>query len=167
MSLHEIERVQAAEVDAGERFRDVPEPRVAACADHSPFPTDELREFVEAGRAWVFEADSDLVGFVLAEEVDGCGHIEELAVTREYGGRGIGTALIDAVAQWAADAGLAALTLTTFRDVPWNRPFYEKRGFRVLGDDGVTDGLRAKVVDEGQYGLPAELRVVMRRDLAV
>jgi len=162
----DLERVQEVEVDAGERFRDSPEPAIAACADHPPFPSDELRAFAEAGRAWVFEADGAVVGFVLVEHVDGCGHIEEVAVARSHGGRGIATALIDAVAQWAIAEGLAALTLTTFRDVAWNRPFYERRGFRVLGDDEITDGLRAKVADEEGYGLPAELRVVMRRDLS-
>ncbi|MBV8690451.1 MAG: GNAT family N-acetyltransferase, partial [Actinobacteria bacterium] len=103
-------------------------------------------------------------GFVLAEEVDGCGHIEELAVSSAHGGRGLGTALIDAVVQWAATNGMPALTLTTFIDVPWNRPFYERRGFRVLADDEITAGLRAKVLEEEGYGLPAEIRVVMRRD---
>lgn len=167
LALDDVERVQQVEVDAGERFRDSPEPRVAACADHPPFPSDELCAFAAAGRGLVFEADGVVVGFVLAEEVDGCGHVEEVAVARSHGGRGIGTALIEAVAHWATGAGLPALTLTTFRDVAWNRPFYERRGFRVLGDDEITDGLRAKVVEEERYGLPAELRVVMRRDLAV
>jgi GNAT superfamily N-acetyltransferase len=163
MGVDDVARVQEVEVDAGERFREVPEPRVAACADHPPFPSDELRAFADEGRAWVVEAGGTIVGFVLAEEVDGWGHIEELAVVRSHGGRGIGTALIDAVAQWAIAEGLAALTLTTFRDVPWNRPFYERRGFRVLNHDEITDGLRAKVLEEAQYGLPPELRVVMRR----
>ena len=165
MGPDDIERVQAVEVDAGARFREVPEPRIAACADHPPFPSDELRAFAEAGRAWVFEVDGVVVGFVLAEEVDGCGHIEELAVARSHGGRGIATALIDGVAQWTIAQGLAALTLTTFRDVAWNRPLYERRGFRVLADDEVTEGLRTKVAEEEDYGLPPELRVVMRRDL--
>lgn len=165
MGPDDIERVQAVEVDAGARFRDVPEPRIAACADHPPFPSDELRAFAEAGRAWVFEMDGVVVGFVLAEEVDGCGHIEEVAVASAHQRRGIATTLMDAVARWAAAGGMPALTLTTFRDVAWNRPFYERRGFRVLNDDEVSAGLRAKVVEEEGYGLPAELRVVMRREL--
>lgn len=164
--VDDIERVQEVEVDAGVRFRSVDEPRIAACADHPPFPADELREFAIDGRAWVAVEDGDIVGFVLAEEVDGCGHIEELAVASSCGGRGIGTALIDAVGAWASAAGMPALTLTTFRDVAWNAPFYERRRFRVVRDGELTAGLRAKVVEEEGYGLPVELRVVMRRDLA-
>ncbi|MBV9936759.1 MAG: GNAT family N-acetyltransferase, partial [Actinobacteria bacterium] len=115
MHLDEVERVQQVEVDAGRRFRDDPDPRVAACADHPPFPADELRTFVEDGYAWVAEVRGAVEGFVLAEEVDGCGHIEELAVSSAHGGRGLGTALIDAVLQWATTNEMPALTLTTFR----------------------------------------------------
>ena len=166
MRPDDVERAQLVGIDAGERFRALPDPRVAASADHPPWPADELRVFAEANRAWVVAApDDDVVGYVLAEVVDGCGHIEELAVARSHGSQGLGSALIDAVDQWARRSSLPALTLTTFRDVAWNRPFYERRGFRVLRDDEVTDGLRAKVAEEEGYGLPPDLRVVMRRDL--
>ena len=36
--------------------------------------------------------------------------------------------------RWARDTGLAAVTLTTFRDVPWNAPFYRRAGFTVVDD---------------------------------
>jgi GNAT superfamily N-acetyltransferase len=165
MSPDEVELVQQVEIDAGERFRTDPDPRVAACADHPPFPAEDLRSFAQAGRAWVATDDGRVIGFVLAEVVDGCGHIEELAVARSHGGRGVGSTLIDVVERWATGQGLTALTLTTFRDVAWNRPFYERRRFRVLADDDLTDGLRSKVAEEEQLGLPCEIRVVMRRDV--
>ncbi len=165
MTRDDIERVQVVEVDAGERFRGEPEARVAACADHPPFPADELLAFADAGRAWVATEDGIVVGFVLAEILDGCAHIEEVAVDRAHGDRGYATVLIDAVGRWASERNLAALTLTTFADVPWNRPFYERRGFQVLADDELSDGLRHKVMEEEHLGLPAELRVVMRRSL--
>jgi hypothetical protein len=38
--------------------------------------------------------------------------------------------------EWAAThasaTGVQALTLTTFRDVDWNAPYYSRCGFRVL-----------------------------------
>jgi GNAT superfamily N-acetyltransferase len=166
MRPDDVARVQLVGIDAGERFRALPDPRIAACADHPPWPADELRAFADAGRAWVAEPDV-VAGYVLAEVVDGCGHIEELAVARSHARQGLASALIDAVDAWARRHGLAALTLTTFRDVAWNRPLYERRGFRVLDDDDITDGLRAKVVEEEGFGLPSELRVVMRRDITV
>src|SRR5262249_34656732 len=66
--------------------------------------------------------------------------------------------------KWASDAALTALTLTTFRDVPWNAPWYEARGFRVLDDDELTPGLRQRRAAEDALGLEAALRVVMRRE---
>ena len=35
------------------------------------------------------------------------------------------------------EAGYPRITLSTFRDVPWNRPFYERRGFRVVDPGGL------------------------------
>ena len=40
--------------------------------------------------------------------------------------------LVLQVCDWAAGNGYASVTLTTFRDVPWNMPFYERLGFRVI-----------------------------------
>jgi hypothetical protein len=57
------------------------------------------------------------------------------------------------------------VTLTTFRDVPWNRPWYERLGFRVLGEDELGPELRARRDEEEHLGLPAALRVCMRRDV--
>ena len=44
-------------------------------------------------------------------------------------GKGAGTALIQAAAGDARARGLPAVTLTTFRDLSWNAPFYTGRGF--------------------------------------
>ena len=38
---------------------------------------------------------------------------------------------------------MPAVTLTTFRDVPWNAPYYERLGFRTLAADEITPGLAA------------------------
>jgi phosphinothricin acetyltransferase len=167
MTLADVAAVRAVGVDAGERFRAVPDRRIAACADHDPWPADDLATFVDDERAWVaIDGSGAVVGFLLAEELDGCAHVEEVAVGRDHGGRGHATALLDHVATWAAEHHLAAITLTTFRDVPWNAPFYERRGYRVVPTTEWTPALRAKVDHEdADLGLPAQLRVVMRRDL--
>ena len=61
----------------------------------------------------------------------------------------------------AERAGLRGVTLTTFRDVPWNAPFYRRLGFEVLDPEDLTPGLAAAFADEARRGLPVELRVVM------
>jgi hypothetical protein len=47
--------------------------------------------------------------------------------------------------------------------VPWNRPLYKHLGFRVLGDEELSLGLRALRDDESAHGLDPELRVCMRK----
>jgi ribosomal protein S18 acetylase RimI-like enzyme len=88
-----------------------------------------------------------------------------VSVRPQAQGRGLATALLEAAADWAGERGMAAMTLTTFRDVAWNRPFYERRGFRVLGDDELSDALVARRAAEAAVGLDPAIRVVMRRDL--
>ena len=84
-------------------------------------------------RAWVAcGEDGRPVGFALVDLVDGCAHVEQLSVRPSQQRRGHGRALLDAVAAWARSLNLPALTLSTFREVPWNAPAYERLGFRPL-----------------------------------
>lgn len=57
------------------------------------------------------------------------------------------------------------MTLSTFRDVPWNAPFYSKNGFRALSPSEWTPTMRAIREKEAQHGLRVEARVFMRREL--
>jgi GNAT superfamily N-acetyltransferase len=129
-----------------------------------------LRSFAEcqdAGLLWIAADGGDApVGFACVEIVGGQPHLDELDVHPDHGRRGIGAALVRSVIEWARAQGYAAVTLTTFRDVPWNLPFYARLGFRVLADAELTPELRAIVDGETRRGLPPELRAVMRRDLA-
>ncbi len=57
-------------------------------------------------------------------------HLEQLSVRLpEHGRRGVGTALVHAACEEARWAGHDSLTLCTYRDVPWNGPFYRRLGF--------------------------------------
>jgi hypothetical protein len=64
---------------------------------------------------------------------------------------------------WAKASGLSALTLTTFKDISWNRPLYEHLGFAVLAPDELTPGLAAIREAEAKRGLEPVTRVCMRR----
>jgi GNAT superfamily N-acetyltransferase len=128
---------------------------------------DELAHAHAAGLLWVARApNGEPIGFALCELVDAAVHLEEIDVDPAHGRRGIGRALLDAVVDWAERAGRPAVTLTTFRDVPWNAPFYERSGFRVLAAGELGQGLAALVREEAARGLDPSERVVMRRDLA-
>jgi GNAT superfamily N-acetyltransferase len=93
----------------------------------------------------------------------GVAHLEEIDVHPEHGRRGLGTRLVIAICAWALTAGYRSLTLSTFRDVPWNMPFYAQLGFEVVPHDDLSPALRAVVRDETRRGLDPTRRVVMRR----
>jgi hypothetical protein len=64
--------------------------------------------------------------------------------------------------QTAPNAVRAIVLLTTFRDVPWNAPYYQRLGFHILRDEELGPGLRSIRAHETQLGLPPESRVCMR-----
>ncbi|HJQ01421.1 MAG TPA: GNAT family N-acetyltransferase [Jatrophihabitans sp.] len=102
------------------------------------------------------------VGYARLEFVDGRAHLEGLSVRPSSMRRGIGTALVQAVCDWAKAAGHSELTLCTFADVPWNGPFYAKLGFIELVE--LSPGLRALRAAEDRLGLDAiGRRVVLIR----
>lgn len=76
------------------------------------------------------------VAFIAVEQVGGDAHIWQLSVHPDLGRQGIGAALVEAAVAWAAANGFEALTLTTFRDVAWNAPFYSSFGFEPIDDLG-------------------------------
>ena len=104
------------------------------------------------------------VGYLLIEAVDDGAHVEQLSVDPARGRSGIGTALLNVAARWAAANGRSSLTLTTFRDVPWNAGFYARRGFRILAPDECGPELRARMRLEAHHGLDRWPRVAMRRE---
>jgi 4-diphosphocytidyl-2-C-methyl-D-erythritol kinase len=85
------------------------------------------------GQVWVAcPEDGVPVGMVIASLREGAVYIEELDVLPEHGRRGLGARPLGRVCAWARAQGHPAVTLSTFRDVPWNGPFYRRHGFRDL-----------------------------------
>ena len=125
---------------------------------------DVLQAAQRSGRLWVALADDEAVGFAHVEvnERDAA-HLEEIDVVPGHGRRGLGTRLVMQVCEWAARNGYASVTLTTFRDVPWNMPFYSRLGFEIVPRAQLSPALRAVVEDETRRGLNPARRVVMRR----
>ena len=92
-------------------------------------------------------------------------HIWEISVHASAQGRGIGRRLIEAAVTHAREVGLEAVTLTTFRDVGWNAPYYARLGFETQSDDALSPRLRAVLDAEIANGLPGERRCAMRLSL--
>ena len=125
----------------------------------------ELNEARERGHLWVATCDGEIVGFAQAIVLDGVVHLDEIDVVPAHMRKGVGSRLVETVCRWARSAGYPSVTLSTFRDVPWNRPFYESRGFHVVDARALAPQHRELVATEGSRGLRTDLRVVMERTL--
>lgn len=155
--------LQTIERAAGTLFRDIGMPEIA---DDPPPSLADLARYQQAGSAWVTVDEVDHpVAYLIAEPVDGNLHIEQVSVDPAYGRRGLGRELIEQAADHAKAQQLPALTLTTFRDVAWNAPYYARCGFRTLAAGELTPGLVAIRHREAEHGLDRWPRVCMRRDL--
>lgn len=127
---------------------------------------DSLGAAQRAGLLWVaLESAGAPVGFAIASTCGGRVHLEELDVLPRHGRRGIGTALIEAVEDCARDRGCVEMTLTTFRDVPWNAPFYARLGFEVIPEQQLGGELARRLSDEAALGLERSRRVAMCKPL--
>jgi GNAT superfamily N-acetyltransferase len=128
---------------------------------------EELGDAQRRGHLWVAVApDGELVGFAQVIVLDQLAHLDEVDVVPEHGRKGVGSRLVAAVTDWARQAGYPKMTLSTFRDVPWNRPFYEKRGFCVVDSRHLWPEHAALVAAERARGLRTDLRVIMECSLA-
>jgi GNAT superfamily N-acetyltransferase len=127
--------------------------------------TTDVRRFADAarnGRLWVAATGRIPVGFALVQMLaDDLPHLEELDVDPSHGRRGLGTALVRTVCEWATVSGYGMLTLTTFRAVTWNLPFYARLGFEELPLEILRPELAAVVAEEAHRGLDPATRAVM------
>ena len=106
-----------------------------------------------------------LLGFAASGEVDGMCWLKELSVDPDVMGAGIGTALLEATAERARAAGFRRIALSTFRDVPFNAPFYARRGFCISDSQSASAAIRRQVAGEVPEGVEIADRVLMIRDL--
>jgi GNAT superfamily N-acetyltransferase len=158
-----LEKLRELERAAGSIFRAL---GMDTIADDAPPSTTALAVFQAAGRAWVATDDTDdPVAYLLVQVIDASAHIEQVSVHPRAARQGLGHDLIETAACWARQHGLKALTLTTYRDVPWNRPYYERLGFQIVDDADITPGLRRLRAQEAAAGLDQWPRVVMQRSL--
>ena len=131
-------------------------------ADDDVQSADQHRALISKGVALVAEdRERGVVGFLNGELTSEGLHIWQIAVHLDWQGRGIGRRLIAAAGRIAADRGAKALTLTTFRDVPWNEPYYQRLGFHTLAEEDITPRLLKVLESEGKAGIPVELRCAM------
>ncbi len=125
-------------------------------------PLEIFEEALNEQRLWIAvdENKDQAVGFAFLTEECGQIHLRELDVHPEHGRQGLGTNLLKNVIIWAKNQKYNQLTLTTFRHLPWNAPFYSRLGFRVIEQSELSSCLN-KLLDEEAVGLDKSKRVLM------
>jgi GNAT superfamily N-acetyltransferase len=151
-ALPDIER------SAGETFRNSAHPWVA---DHAPSPAEAYLDMAADGLVWVVAQETQLAGFVACEAFGDTLHVWELAVRQDCQGRGLGRALMGAAIEEADRRATRAVTLTTFRNVAWNAPFYERMGFRTIEPEDLDLRLAQTLANEAARGLSDRCAMVL------
>jgi len=154
----DLDNLVILEVQAGQIFHSV---GMSEVADDVP-DQDALRRSQEQGLSWVAEVHGEIAGYIVATVLDGNAHIGQVSVAPEYARQGIGHLLISHVEDWGRRHSRPATTLTTFRDVPWNSPYYETLGYRELSGSEIGNEVSAEMKHEASLpGIDASRRCAM------
>jgi len=140
-------------------FLDLPETHEFSVSERR-----SLQASLDAGRALIaMDLRGHPLGFIALGLRDGLPYIEQISVRVSHMQRGIGTALLDTAFHSLAARRAAALWLTTYDHLPWNRAFYERNGFIPVPEKDCGPDLRADLDFQRRWlPLPAQ-RVAMRR----
>lgn len=156
----DAETLPDIEQSAGDAYREIAE--LAWIADDDNQTVERYRELIAKGTCWVAVDDGNRpVAFLSAEIHDSTLHIWEVGVRLDRQRQGIGRALLEHAIADAKGRGLDALSLTTFRDVIWNAPFYQKLGFQILDAAQAGKRLREVLHREIEHGMPERRRCAM------
>ena len=163
-------RIRLARVEDAQAFHEVEEDAAGLLRDEPslagiPVPpstsAEDYRATIAKGQCLAATVDDVVVGFAAAGRVGRELHLHELSVARAHQGRRIGATLLNALKIDAANSGLSAITLNTYRDIPWNAPFYAKHGFVEVENFEGRDHLAQSLEDAVAFGMPRERRCAM------
>lgn len=155
----DAEYLPAIEQAAGQLFAS--DPDLGDIDFDGVWSAKEHRAFIGKGHCLVASAGADIVGFLTSQPFRRELHIWEMSVHPTFQQRGIGAGLLRACMIDARNSGFSAITLTTFRDVAWNAPFYKKLGFTKVDDLAAHPRLAEEIVKDADGGLPRERRCAM------
>jgi GNAT superfamily N-acetyltransferase len=161
--VEELTLLTQIEALAAVRFLNTP---YAFLVEADSLPLDFIQQRFQAGQVWVAVDQQDrVVGYAVTREVDRTLYLQEIDVEPAHGQRGLGSALVHYVRAWAKQSHYDVMSLSTFRDIPWNAPFYSKLGFRILDESELTAGFQQIRRQEDEAGLPISERVIMHCEL--
>jgi N-acetylglutamate synthase-like GNAT family acetyltransferase len=105
-----------------------------------------------------------ILGFVAMRVLDELLYLDNISVESSASGVGIGATLLSAVIEHAKRLGIRAVSLTTFREPPWNGPWFRKHGFLTMPAACIGEGLK-QVMARQRLTLDATTRETLWRIL--
>lgn len=131
-------RIRLARADDAEAFHRVEEdaanllheePSLAGTVIPPTASRSDHARVIAKGRSLAALHGEAIIGFAAIGVVGRELHLDELSVARAHQRCGVGSLLVRAAKIDARNSGYSAITLNTYRDIPWNAPFYVRLGF--------------------------------------
>jgi 4-diphosphocytidyl-2-C-methyl-D-erythritol kinase len=132
-----------------------------ALTDHVPIET--LEAAMAPGHLTAVRCRGDAVGFAMTSVRGNSLYLDQISVDPAHGRKGLGAALMEHVIRDAGRRGLKSVTLSTFRDLAWNGPFYRSLGFRELARKHMEDWMLELEASQAANGLDVSKRCFMVR----
>lgn len=127
----EIPALIAVDLAAGALFAETGLLSEEALGDH--VPEEVFEHALEENDLLVArDARGQPIGFALTSQRGGTLYLDQISVHPDHGRKGLGRALIARVIEAARERKLRCITLSTFRDLAWNGPYYRTLGFREI-----------------------------------
>ena len=109
--------------------------------------------------------DGSVLGFYFWKVVDGDAYLAEIDVRQESQGQGAGSDLLEDFCEVVERDGFRKAWLTTFRDLPFNAPWYARSGFEVVGVEECGPEMKAVWQHEVDCNTLVAPRVIMCKRL--
>ena len=132
--------------------------------DGSTVDPKVLVAMFDASHLWVACDFMDYpIGFSGGQYIEGNFHLVEISVAQDFQGKGVGSALMERMEADVRREGYKSMTLTTYRNLAWNGPWYSRMGFMEVRAEDVGRTYLGILESERQHGFDMSTRCVMRK----
>lgn len=159
----DIPALAQVERSATELFRTV---NLDFLIEHPTVDPYLLVAMANANHLWIATDKFDQpIGFACGEYLEGNFHIVEICVALNFQGMGIGRTLMSTMMEAVRREGYNAVTLTTYRNLSWNGPWFSRMGFLEVDAQQLTKTFEEILEIEAKHGLDINNRCVMIKAL--
>ncbi len=160
-TLEDCPKLPPIELAAARQFVGRPELGASTYDLSRLAPVEFIEGRVRDGLLFVLTYKDEPVGFAFGTWEEGDLYLGEVDVHPDHAGKRLGKALIETYTAHGFANGAARITLSTFTEIPWNRPYYERLGFRVLPESEWNEFMRKDMAGQAKAGLDPSKRCFM------